>query len=190
LGEHCTEESEKQTLLDLASRQGSEKYDSSIRGPALSILDILLTYPSCKIPAVALIEHLGRLIPRAYSISSSPLRDSKSFTIAFNLTKISKENGRQYSRLGVCTGWLYEQAIKNKLLPIGENEKNLDPDNLAMRFSEMNLKHSFPEVVVYRRRNHNFRLPVPEKMHVPIIMVGPGTGVAPFVGKAVKNKKQ
>ena len=36
------------------------------------------------------------------------------------------------------------------------------------------------QIPVYWRRRTNFRLP--EDNNVPIIMIGPGTGVAPFIG--------
>jgi methionine synthase reductase len=181
LAEYTADDSEKQKLLQLSSRQGSSDFENSVRLPGLSLLDILLTYPSCLPPVEVMIEHLPRLIPRAYSIASSPLESKESFTIAFNVISFSKEEGRKYSRLGVCTGWLLNMCkdiLEKDMIPSDQEDLSLQFENLSLNpsgFSEPK------EVVLYRRKNHNFRLP--ENLAAPIIMVGPGTGVAPFIGK-------
>jgi methionine synthase reductase len=178
LAEHTSNELEKNSLLELCSRQGSSQFESTIRIPGLSLLDILLEYPSCAPPPQVLIEHLPRLIPRAYSISSSPFQNKDSFTFAFNVITFTKEEGRKYSRAGVCTGWLYEM-VRNMLMTTSDNDTALsDLETLLdSSFSNMSLNErendkSTKNVVIYRRKNHNFRLP--EDINVPIIMVGPG----------------
>jgi len=146
------------------------------------MLDILLRFPSCSPPVEVLMEHLSRLIPRAYSVSSSPLESADSFSFAFNVITFSKNDGRRYSRNGVCTGWLYN-LCKDML---NEGVTTFD-DDLAKHLSTLSLNQGIvvdpnisKEIVVYRRKNHNFRLP--EDLKSPIVMIGPGTGIAPFVG--------
>ncbi|CAG7834783.1 unnamed protein product [Allacma fusca] len=175
LAESCSDESEKITLLELSSKQGAALYTEKILNSGVSLLDLLLQFPSCKPKPAALIELLPRLQPRAYSICSSPLKSSKSFQIAFNIIEIPKDNNRQYQRLGVCTGWLYE-ILKEKY-----QDKFLQDDILTLDSVDKQIIGELPEdIVVFRRRNQNFTLP--EDLTAPLVMVGPGTGVAPFVG--------
>ncbi|CAL8147580.1 unnamed protein product [Orchesella dallaii] len=186
LAEHTSEENEKSKLLELCSRQGSSAFEETIRFASLSLLDLLLTFQSCMPPLEALLEHLPRLVPRAYSISSSPLSSDKEFTFAFNVVTFSKENGRQYERLGVCTGWLSQRS---RVL-LNKNSKELGLENassdLEAAMSALTIDGeesdsvSNEEIIVYRRKNQNFRLP--EDIKAPIIMLGPGTGIAPFIG--------
>jgi len=93
LAEFTSDPNEKSELLNLCSRQGSTAFEETIRFAALSLLDLLLTFPSCKPSLEALLEHLPRLVPRAYSISSSPLVDDTNFTFVFNVVVIPKEKG-------------------------------------------------------------------------------------------------
>ncbi|ODN06116.1 Methionine synthase reductase [Orchesella cincta] len=184
LAEYTSEENEKSKLLELCSRQGSTAFEETIRFASLSLLDLLLTFPSCMPPVEALLEHLPRLIPRAYSISSSPLTNANEFTFAFNVATFSKENGRQYERLGICTGWLSQKG-RSLLKKSSSGSDNIDSD-LDAAMSALTIKSenedvdSNEEIIVYRRKNQNFRLP--EDIKAPIVMVGPGTGVAPFIG--------
>lgn len=170
LGESTDDPTEKSRLLHLCSRQGSSDFEETIRFSALSLLDLLLTFPTCQPPVEALLEHLPRLAPRAYSISSSPLVNDSLFTFVFNLVSIPKEKGRHYERLGLCTGWLYNKC-SNLLLE--DSDSPIENGIKALSIEQ-------EDVIVYRRKNQTFKLP--ENLAAPVIMVGPGTGVAPFVG--------
>ncbi len=170
LGEFTEDPSEKSRLLHLCSRQGSSDFEETIRFSALSLLDLLLTFTTCQPPVEALLEHLPHLAPRAYSISSSPLVNDSLFTFVFNLVRIPKDKGRHYDRVGVCTGWLYNKC-KNLLL---EDSGSLIEEGMKA----LSIEHE--DIIVYRRKNQTFKLP--ENLAAPVIMVGPGTGVAPFVG--------
>jgi sulfite reductase alpha subunit-like flavoprotein len=68
-------------------------------------LELLETFPSCHPPVEAIIEHLPPLLPRPYSISSSPLSDK------LEITFFIFEHNNGYK--GVCTGWL-EELISRK----------------------------------------------------------------------------
>ncbi|WP_416977567.1 molybdopterin-dependent oxidoreductase [Streptomyces sp. T028] len=92
-------------------------------------------------------EVLGRLQPRLYSISSSPLTDPHLVSLTVSVVRYENLAGRP--RQGVCSPFLADAA----------------PDT---------------EVPVHVQRSPHFRPPADP--NIPMVMVGPGTGVAPFVG--------
>ncbi|MEU4040880.1 molybdopterin-dependent oxidoreductase [Streptomyces antibioticus] len=92
-------------------------------------------------------EVLGRLQPRLYSISSSPLTDPHLVSLTVSVVRYENLAGRP--RQGVCSPFLADAA----------------PDT---------------EVPVHVQRAPHFRPPADPA--TPMVMVGPGTGVAPFVG--------
>ncbi|WP_373295030.1 molybdopterin-dependent oxidoreductase [Streptomyces fuscichromogenes] len=90
---------------------------------------------------------LGRLQPRLYSISSSPLTDPHQVSLTVSVVRYENLHGR--SRQGVCSPFLADA----------------EPGT---------------PVPVHVQRAPHFRPPADPA--TPMVMVGPGTGVAPFVG--------
>ena len=70
--EFTTAREERERLTVLSSKEGSQEYISQVREPQLSLLSLLTLLPSCRPPASLLLEHLPRLLPRPYSLSSCP----------------------------------------------------------------------------------------------------------------------
>ena len=70
--EFTTDPEERERLTVLSSKEGGQEYISQVREPQLSLLDLLSLLPSCRPPASLLLEHLPRLLPRPYSLSSCP----------------------------------------------------------------------------------------------------------------------
>ncbi|KAJ8306916.1 hypothetical protein KUTeg_015000 [Tegillarca granosa] len=73
LVEFTTNQSEKRRLQELCSKQGADHYSKFIRESRISLLDLLLTFPSCNPPVERILEHLPRLQPRPYSVCRSEL---------------------------------------------------------------------------------------------------------------------
>ncbi|MFF4655218.1 molybdopterin-dependent oxidoreductase [Streptomyces sp. NPDC001381] len=92
-------------------------------------------------------EALGRLQPRLYSISSSPLTDPRLVSLTVSVVRYENLAGRP--RQGVCSPFLADAGPG-------------------------------AEVPVHVQRSPHFRPPADPA--TPMVMVGPGTGVAPFVG--------
>ncbi|MEU0340912.1 molybdopterin-dependent oxidoreductase [Streptomyces bobili] len=92
-------------------------------------------------------EVLGRLQPRLYSISSSPLTDPHLVSLTVSVVRYENLAGRP--RQGVCSPFLADAGLGT-------------------------------EVPVHVQRSPHFRPPADPT--TPMVMVGPGTGVAPFVG--------
>lgn len=90
---------------------------------------------------------LGRLRPRLYSISSSPLTDPHQVSLTVSVVRYENLHGRP--RQGVCSPFLADA----------------EPGT---------------PVPVHVQRSPHFRPPADPA--TPMVMVGPGTGVAPFVG--------
>ncbi|MFD3727522.1 molybdopterin-dependent oxidoreductase [Streptomyces sp. NPDC058671] len=90
---------------------------------------------------------LGRLRPRLYSISSSPLTDPHQVSLTVSVVRYENRHGRP--RKGVCSPFLADA----------------EPG---------------AEVPVFVQRAPRFRPPADPA--TPMVMVGPGTGVAPFLG--------
>jgi sulfite reductase (NADPH) flavoprotein alpha-component len=110
------------------------------------LADVLLSFPSARIPVSKLPEIVRPLQPRFYSIASSPVVHSADRIALTVATVRYHSHGRDHK--GVATCYLADLVHPNDLVP------------------------------VFLSRNPHFRLVSDPRC--PVIMVGPGTGVAPF----------
>ncbi|XP_050677902.1 methionine synthase reductase-like isoform X2 [Leptidea sinapis] len=161
LSRFTEQELERRILEYLCSKEGSNDYTIYILEKRLSLCDIFHLFPSCKPPVQILFEHLPRLLPRPYSIANSPQVNPNIVRICFSVMETGVE------RKGLTTGWL-EDIISNDM-------------NITMKTLSLDdTPNESPRVPIYLRKNvNNFVLPDHDK---PIILIGPGTGVSPFIG--------
>uniref|UniRef100_A0A8C7CDF5 Methionine synthase reductase n=1 Tax=Oncorhynchus kisutch TaxID=8019 RepID=A0A8C7CDF5_ONCKI len=167
----CTGDSgEKRRLQELCSKQGSADYNLYVRDHNLGLLDLLTAFPACQPPLSLLIEHLPKLQPRPYSAASSSLRHPGRLHFVFNIIEFPACAGRPVGRRGLCTGWLSD-LVDPILVHPGKAQSSSTP--------------ALPKV---SRGNCSFRLP--SDLSKPFIMIGPGTGVAPFIGFLQQREKE
>jgi len=181
LVDYTDNEIEKRRLQELCSAQGAKDYFKFVREPYTGLLDILNAFPSCNPPTERLLELLPRLQPRAYSVSSSPLRNKHIASFIFNITVIKGLKEVTEDRNGLCTGWLdrLTSSIRCKKCNQCDGCASVEFEDLGKEVAKLNLTSETIKIPVYWRQGTNFRLPSDES--VPVIMVGPGTGVAPFI---------
>ncbi|ONH24985.1 bifunctional nitrate reductase/sulfite reductase flavoprotein subunit alpha [Pseudofrankia asymbiotica] len=98
-------------------------------------------------PAQEWVDVLGRLRPRLYSISSSPLAHPDQIHLTVSVVRYDSHAG--LPRKGVCSSYLADA----------------DPDT---------------PVSAYVQASSTFRPPA--DLDTPMVMIGPGTGIAPFLG--------
>ncbi|NWS97777.1 MTRR reductase, partial [Mionectes macconnelli] len=164
----CTSDAgEKRRLQELCSKQGASDYMRFIRDSNVCFLDLLHAFPSCKPSLNLLIEHLPKLQARSYSVSSSNLYQPGKLCFVFNIVEFPACPARPTSRKGVCTGWLAELVAP--LLHPSKNTLNTKGENFSTE-----------KIPIFPRPNNTFHLPTDPS--VPFIMVGPGTGISPFIG--------
>eukprot|EP01134_Creolimax_fragrantissima_P006496 CFRG6496T1 len=153
LSECTKDDTERNCLLVLAGRSGSNIFIEEIAEKHLSLLDLLTIFPSVDPTLPRLLEFLTPLHPRYYSASSCPESHPHSVEFAYTVVDHNLSGTPNQFKRGVCTGWL-ETLREN-------------PSNIA-------------HVRVFPKTSHHFRMP--ESLDVPVILIGPGTGVAPFIG--------
>ncbi|KAH8700803.1 putative NADPH cytochrome P450 reductase [Talaromyces proteolyticus] len=135
-------------------------------------LESVTTTPFSTVPFSCLIEGINRVQPRYYSISSSSVvqKDKISITAVVESVRLP---GATHVVKGVTTNYLL--ALKQKQ----HGDANPDPHGLTYSITGPRNKYDGIHVPVHVRHS-NFKLPSdPSK---PVIMIGPGTGVAPFRG--------
>lgn len=133
-----------------------------------------------QIPFDRVISDLPRLGPRFYSISSSPKMHPKSVHITAVVLryKPATESHTPWVH-GLATNFISSiKMAKNAEQVAGPN----DPRHGTPKYALSGPRGVYTRDSLYRSpihiRRSNFRLPTSPK--IPVIMVGPGTGVAPF----------
>ncbi|XP_041824892.1 methionine synthase reductase isoform X2 [Melanotaenia boesemani] len=165
LVEHTADGAQRRRLQELCSKQGASDYNLYVREPSLSVVELLRAFPSCSPPLSLLIEHLPKLQPRPYSAASSCRRHPGKLHFVFNVVEFPACSGRPAGSRGLCTGWLFDR---------------INPGLVFHVEAESSSSLALPKIHVSLRPNGSFR--PPSDQSVPFIMVGPGTGVAPFIG--------
>ncbi|MEH2475854.1 cytochrome P450/NADPH-cytochrome P450 reductase [Nitrobacteraceae bacterium AZCC 2161] len=127
----------------------SERYRAEILSKRKSVFDLLEEHPACELPFHTYLEMLSLLVPRYYSISSSPQGDASRCSVTVAVVEGAANSGRGLYK-GVCSNYLSGRRAGDTV-------------------------HA-----IVRETKAGFRLP--DDPLVPLIMIGPGTGLAPFRG--------
>ncbi|OAL27049.1 hypothetical protein AYO20_09857 [Fonsecaea nubica] len=157
------------------AKLGSDKeyFHQGVAAKCLNLAQLLEaispTLPFSDVPFSAIIENIRRLQPRYYSISSSSLVQSHKISITAVVESRQVASETKYLK-GVATNYLL--ALKQKR----SGEVNPDPYGRTYHLEGPRGKYTL-KVPVYVRPS-TFKLP--SDASLPVIMVGPGTGVAPF----------
>ncbi len=110
-------------------------------------IDLIEEFPSARLQPQELVDHMRKLMPRLYSIASSPRLHPQEIHLTVAVTRY-ETNGR--SRVGVCTTFLADRVVVGTTpTPVFVSHSHFGP---------------------------------PDDGSKDVIMVGPGTGIAPFRG--------
>jgi len=174
LANHCNDEKESAQMRWLCSKspQYVALWKTFVEAQCLGMVEFLSLFPSCNPTLEVLSSILRPLPPRYYSIASSPLQHQSTVAVAFSLVRyrcgISDASGALLApgiqRSGLCSSFL-EESLSPWLM-------NNRPDDRKGPFTV--------QLRMFLKQTATFRLP--SSMEHPLILIGPGTGVAPFMG--------
>jgi sulfite reductase alpha subunit-like flavoprotein len=173
---HARDPEEERALRLLSASGGSgvrsDLYEKYVEGQRRTVVDILREFPSCQsITLEGLMGCLPAIPPRYYSVCSSPLLDRQAgrdvqlkvaFSVVDYLTPSVPEDANSHRRVGglatrrlecICSPYLSRQHHAASSRPI---------------------------VQIFPKPTIEFRLP--SDMSTPLVLIGPGTGIAPFIG--------
>ncbi|KAG6617378.1 putative NADPH-cytochrome P450 reductase [Phytophthora cinnamomi] len=177
----ASDPAERAELVRLASKEGKDEYQKWIHEDERSFVDVLEHFRSVKVSVQALLHIVPFLLPRYYTISSSSLVNPQRVHATVSLIESKKGDGRVFR--GVCSNYL------GRLQPLEAHTD--DKKKRDSRPGEQGSKkpREWPSARIFMRAS-TFRLP--KNPLTPIILIGPGTGIAPmraFLHERAKQKE-
>lgn len=172
---YVVDPTESELMHKLSSHDGREEYRHLVceRGETLAEL-LLESFSSISIPLEHFLCIVPHLHPRYYTISSSSSISPTRAHITVAVLQQEKQQGYIYN--GICSTFL------SKLKPPSDMDGTDEP---CTTYSTSNTVANRCRVFV---RESTFRLPTDSA--VPILMIGPGTGVAPMRALLQERKWQ
>ncbi|GMF64638.1 unnamed protein product [Phytophthora lilii] len=165
----ASDPAERAELVRLSAKEGKDEYQKWILEDERSFVDTLEHFRSVKVSVQGLLHIVPFLLPRYYTISSSSLVNPQRVHATVSLIESKKSDGRVFR--GVCSNYL------GRLQPL-EAHAN-DKKKRDSRPGEQGSKQprEWPSARIFMRAS-TFRLP--KNPLTPIILIGPGTGIAPM----------
>jgi NADPH-ferrihemoprotein reductase len=161
----------------------ADGFEKAVAIPRLNLAQFLEKYDASKfvrqVPYSVLLENIPLLKPRYYSISSSP---TVSKGIASITTVIETSFDHSPTFKGVATHYLLDLAqplLSNPSPTQSPTSTSSLPSNGTHQTRGPRDRHLHPTASITIRHS-SFKLP--RDVSIPIIMIGPGTGIAPFRG--------
>ena len=142
--------SDKAYLQNLANE--ATRFEHEIREKRTSAFNLLVRYPSIKLPFGEFLGILPPLQIRQYSISSSPLSNPNTCTITYGVIDAGAFSDSNHRFEGVAGTYLQDLRAGDSI-----------------------------QVSVRPTAKKTFRLPV-DQQHTPLLIFAAGTGIAPFRG--------
>jgi NADPH-ferrihemoprotein reductase len=158
LAHYAKSEREQRRLAHLVSVEGRANWEAWVRKPRRSVLELFQAFPSISIPPNQLLHILPPLKPREYTIASSALAHPGSMHLAVSVLEEAKpaadaKDGPDRRLAGVCSNYLAG------LETAADGSAGRPIARVTVRSSAFNL---------------------PADPTTPVVMVGPGTGLAPM----------
>ncbi|KAG7384131.1 hypothetical protein PHYPSEUDO_002915 [Phytophthora pseudosyringae] len=175
----ASDPAERAELVRLSSKDGKDEYQKWILEDERSFVDVLAHFRSVKVSAQALLHIVPFLLPRYYTISSSSLVNPQRVHATVSLIESKKSDGRVFQ--GVCSNYM------GRLQPLEAHAG--DKKKRDSRPGEQGAKkpREWPTARIFMRAS-TFRLP--KNPLTPIILIGPGTGIAPMRAFLHERAKQ
>ncbi|KAJ3112101.1 NADPH-cytochrome P450 reductase [Phlyctochytrium bullatum] len=173
LAKYATDEAEKTALFELVDNR--DLFVERIETPQKNLREVLEAFASVKIPlGVILGEVLTHVQPRFYSISSSSRRDPTRVSVTAVVVRYVLPSPDAKGGAGGVV--VYKEGLATSMI------QRLHETSVA-RAGPATADTDVPAPPLHVPlfiRTSSFRLP--RDPALPVVMVGPGTGVAPFRG--------
>jgi len=158
------------SLLSSKTPEGETLYKEFVEKYALNIGHILKLFPSCQPNVQDILGICDGMAPRYYSISSSPLKEKDQLTIAFSVVDyiVTKDDDVHPAM---------KDIVLNRRAGLATQFLEIHCASLLCKSSSFS---AHVTLSIFPKPTTDFRLP--KSTATPLILVGPGTGVAPFLG--------
>ena len=182
LADHATDARERREMLTLCCPAGRTAFREWQERGHPALLDVLERFPSCRPPLGPLLARLPAQLPRMYSLSCAPEEHPDRLHCAFTVVPgpcpAASPGGAAEGAAGGA-----EASSTTGSLPPGRGGRRL-PGLATSWLAGLGAGALVP---VHLRTGGAFSLP--QDLERPVVMVGPGTGVAPFRGFLQRRRR-